>query len=65
MFIDDDDDDDDDDDYHHHHDLQCFPIKNHNTNAGILNIYCTKFCTTIVSGMQHGFVQWKHIAVRQ
>jgi len=52
MFMDDGDDDDD----HHHH----FPIKNHNTNAGILNIYCTMFCTTTVSRMQHGFEQWKH-----
>jgi hypothetical protein len=60
MFMDDDHEDgngDNDDDPHHH---KCFPIKNHNTNAGILNIYCTMFCTTIVLGMQHGFGQWKH-----
>jgi len=74
MFMDNDDDDDDDDDgndddnddnhHHHHHHHKCFPIKNHNKNAGILNIYCTMFCTTIVLGMQHGFGQWKHISVR-
>ena len=68
MFMDDDDNEEEEEEEeekdHHHH--QCFPNKNHdNTNAGTLNIYCTMFCTTIVSGRQHGFGQWKHISVRQ